>query len=111
MPSPTGFFQVTVDSVDIWWRDVALADVAEAARMKTWDATDKELRRFMHVAAVVLSKRGLLDENNQPTERALHETKHACRAWAMTPGVRIKVSWRWRRPVRAGHPRSSSLPC
>eukprot|EP00929_Paragymnodinium_shiwhaense_P065753 TRINITY_DN32946_c1_g1_i4.p1 TRINITY_DN32946_c1_g1~~TRINITY_DN32946_c1_g1_i4.p1 ORF type:complete len:1025 (-),score=291.04 TRINITY_DN32946_c1_g1_i4:393-3467(-) len=93
LPSPDGFFDVRVKEVDAWWKDYDLADVADKARMKNWDSNDKELRRFQYVVAVKLSQKGLLDDNNQPSARALRETKHACAAWPMSAGVKIGVKY------------------
>jgi len=93
IPSPDGFFDVRADAVDGWWGDLDMRDIAEKGRMKNWDSSDKELRRFLYVVAVEMSRRGYLDENNQPTSRALRETRHACEAWQMSPGVKIGVRY------------------
>eukprot|EP00930_Biecheleria_cincta_P023734 TRINITY_DN17092_c0_g1_i2.p1 TRINITY_DN17092_c0_g1~~TRINITY_DN17092_c0_g1_i2.p1 ORF type:complete len:747 (-),score=120.10 TRINITY_DN17092_c0_g1_i2:302-2542(-) len=93
VPSPDGFFEVQADTVDAWWKGVGLEDVAEQSRMRNWTAEDRELRRFMFVVAVILSQKSFLDEHNQPSADALHETRQRCKAWQMSPGVRIGVRY------------------
>lgn len=93
VPSPEGFFDVHAREVDALWGELDLEDVAEKARMKNWDGDKKELRRFLYVVAVELSKRGFLDRHNEPSARAMRETRHACEAFQMTPGVRVGVMY------------------
>uniref|UniRef100_A0A7S1AC91 RNA helicase n=1 Tax=Noctiluca scintillans TaxID=2966 RepID=A0A7S1AC91_NOCSC len=93
IPSPSGFFEVEVERVHSWWGQYDLDDVAEASRMRNWDQTDRCLRRFMYVVAVELSKRGLLDQNNQPSVQVLCETRLQCPVWTMRPGSQIGVRY------------------
>lgn len=95
IPSPQGFFEVQADTVNLWWGDIGLDDVAEQPRMQNWETSDRELRRFMYVVAVKLSKRGLLDCFNQPSACALRETRRACEEHAdwRSPGARIGVKY------------------
>eukprot|EP00928_Gymnodinium_smaydae_P081824 TRINITY_DN65274_c0_g1_i1.p1 TRINITY_DN65274_c0_g1~~TRINITY_DN65274_c0_g1_i1.p1 ORF type:complete len:694 (+),score=86.69 TRINITY_DN65274_c0_g1_i1:171-2084(+) len=89
IPSPDGFFDLVAETVDNWWGETDLDDVAEKSRMKNWDGSKKELRRFLYVVAVEMSKRGLFDEYNKPSAKAIRETRLRCEAWTMSAGVRV----------------------
>lgn len=93
VPSPEGFFDVPCAAVDAHWGAVDLDDMAEKKRMRNWEPLDRELRRFLYVVAVELSKRGFLDGNNQPSARALRETRLSCEARRMRPGARIAAKY------------------
>jgi len=89
VPTPDGTREVTTADVALLWQNFGIDDVAEKSRTKKWDSSHKEKCRFLYVVAVKLSQWGFLDEHNKPIERALRETRHACSAFHMQPGVRI----------------------
>mmetsp|Transcript_87212 Transcript_87212/g.182516 ORF Transcript_87212/g.182516 Transcript_87212/m.182516 type:complete len:833 (-) Transcript_87212:565-3063(-) len=93
VPSPDGYFHVHAKEVDKFWGDIGLDDIAEPSRMKNWNGNKKEQRRFLYVVAVKLSQKGYINENNEPTAKALRETRHACEAMTMSAGIKIGAKY------------------
>lgn len=93
IPSPEGLLSIELNEVNLWWDDIRLEDIVDPSRIKNWSSSDKELRRFMYVTAIRLSKQGLLDENNQPSALSLRRTRQVCEHWTTNPGVRIRVRY------------------
>ncbi|CAE8647280.1 unnamed protein product [Polarella glacialis] len=92
-PSPAGLFQVLAHEVDAWWGSTDVTAVVDASRTRNWEPADLELRRFLYVVAVTLSRRSLLDAHNQPSAEALRETRKICEAWVMSPGIRLSAKF------------------
>lgn len=93
MPSPDGFFTVMSADVDKWWGDVDISCLDDQDRMKRWTNNDRDLARLYYVAAVTLSKKGYLNDKNEPTDRAMRETAMKCPAWEMSPSAKIGVKY------------------
>lgn len=76
-PSPDGVVVVTAAEVAQHWKEVGLGDVLDPDRSKSMSSADKEKRRFLFSVAVRMHALGHLGSDNQPTGRALRDTKAA----------------------------------
>ena len=94
-PSPDGMMNVTLDEVDAYWGDVDVTSLLDPERYGS--AKHKKLmekRRFLFVVAVQMAEKGYLTGQNQPSPRALAETKAACPSLCASSSVKIKSSIR-----------------
>lgn len=75
-PCPEGYFDVRLEDVDAHWGDHGVNDAIVPGRpLKT--AADKELHRFVYTVVVKMHAAGYLMADNQPSARAIAETKAA----------------------------------
>ena len=94
-PSPDGMIHVTRAEVDAYWGDEDVASTLDPERYGS--VKHKKLlekRRFLFAVAVQMARRGYLTGQNQPSQRALLETKAACPALRASSSLKIKSSIR-----------------
>ena len=76
-PSPDGMVVVTLNDVNKYWGGVKITSVLDPVCLRTFIHKDLEKRYFLFVVAVFMAQRGYLTTQNQPSERALLESKAA----------------------------------
>ncbi len=93
-PSPDGIIEIDLKQVDQYWSGQRLEDVVDKARLRNCSQVDRERRRFAFVTVVDMATKGHLTAENQPSARALERTKHACPAYLIPSGLRLRNDYK-----------------